>query len=166
MNKILLLLLCFSLELSALGKDECENLSHVRTFPGAVGEFVYTQDGCNGWSVVQVIDGEPVTEPQPVVFDGEQKKTVVDDEHESYVAEHTWGWAETPKELGDVLVHSYFYDGTNKKTGVRSLVLMIELFSREGEFVRRGGTKVQTDIQPDGTKTSKDENFDDNFKAK
>jgi hypothetical protein len=156
----------FFFELSALGKDECEDLSNVRTFLGTVGEFVYTQDGCNGWSSVQVINGEPVTEPQPVVFDGERKKTVVDDEHESYVAEHTWEWAETPKEFGDILARGYFFDGINKKTGVRSLVLMTELFSREGEFVRRGGAKAQTDIQPDGTKTSKVENFDDNFKAK
>ncbi|NBX18861.1 MAG: hypothetical protein EBR09_16025 [Proteobacteria bacterium] len=166
MNRILLLILCFSLELSALAKDECEDLSHVRTFLGTVGKFVYTQDGCNGWRTVQVVDGEPVTEPQSVVFDGERKKTVVDDEHESYVAENTWEWAETPKEFGDILVHGYFYDGTNKKTGVRSLVLMTELFSREGEFVSRGGSKVRTDIQPDGSKATNVETFDDKFPVK
>ena len=166
MNKILWFSLCFSFELFALGKDGCENLSHVQTFPGKVGEFVYMQDGCNGWSVIQVIDGNPVSEPQFVVFDSERKRTVVDNEFESYVKEYAWEWAETPKEIGDMLVHSYFYDGTNKKTGVRTLVLMTEIFSRAGELVRRDGARAQTDIQPDGTKTSNVETFDVNFRAK
>ena len=166
MNKILPVLLAIFIQPSAFSQQKCDDMSHVRTFEGIAGEIVYKQDDCRGWSSVQRVDGKLMSEPQYVKFLESPSILKVDDEHEAYEARHNWGWNESADKYGQVLAHSYFYQGLNKKTGTKTLIIMVETFTRLGEFVHRGGAEVRTDTAEDGTETKFSKPFDDFFKAK
>jgi hypothetical protein len=165
-NKLLLVFVSVLAHFNAFAVEKCDDMSHVRTIDGVPGEFVVTQDGCGGWSSVQIFRGVPVAEPWYVKFSDEPTVVKVDDEYETYEATDNWGWHAPTDGYGQVLGHSHFHEGFNKKTGVKTVILMIETFSRMGEHVHHGGAKTRTEIAPDGTQTTTTTPFDEFFKRK
>lgn len=166
MKRMFSLVVLFFFPSAAFAVETCDDMSHVRVRPGAAGEFVYTQKGCEGWSSVQIVDGAPVSEPQFVKFSGEPVIVKVDDEYETYEAQHEWSWNAPENGHGIVLHHALFYQGFNKKTGVRKVRLLSETFSRMGEHVHHFGGDVNIETAADGTKTEKTISIDEFFSRK
>jgi hypothetical protein len=123
--------------------SECVNLSHEYTL-GWI-HIRKLQHGCEKWSSVQVLDGNPISTPADFTFSPNWSVQEVDDEYEKTESRYFTNWNRDKT----VLLNEYTISSVNKKSGESTFTAVSRQYSlsENGSVQIRGAQIVRKETQ-------------------